>query len=210
MNNPSHLIEEDDIEIRNKMTLQSSDSDLGYYSSTLAINLYELPNGSYTIVFELHWPYDDFDSYTVSLDGRSILESIHDLFNDKFNNYSRLTMQFTKAANISSNPLYVDIEVKMKTGVSYPPKLQTYMVCYGVKEYQTYVPTNVYNSLWTISDLLLKDGSEPMEGNLNLGNNNITNLKDPGPTNSNYAATVNFVNKTISNNNSTMVTNYQK
>ena len=53
-------------------------------------------------------------------------------------------------------------------------------------------------------------GNRSMQGNLNMGKNFINNLKDPGPTNSNFAATVNFVNNTISNNNSTIVTNYQK
>jgi len=37
-----------------------------------------------------------------------------------------------------------------------------------------------------------------------MGKNFITNVEDPGPTNSNYAATVNFVNKTVSDNNTTI------
>jgi len=39
---------------------------------------------------------------------------------------------------------------------------------------------------------------------IDMGKNFITNLKDPGPTNSNHAATVNFVNKTVSDNNITI------
>ena len=39
---------------------------------------------------------------------------------------------------------------------------------------------------------------------INMGENFINNLKDPGPTNSNYATTVNFVNKTVSDNNTTI------
>ena len=50
----------------------------------------------------------------------------------------------------------------------------------------------------------------PMEDDIDMGNNFITNIKDPQPLNSQYAATVNFVNKTVSDNNSTIVTNYQK
>ena len=61
MNNPSHLIEEDDIEFGNLITFQSSphsinekaidtklifDAAHGYYSSRASINLYVLPNGS--------------------------------------------------------------------------------------------------------------------------------------------------------------------
>ena len=64
MNNPSHLIEEDDIEFGNLITFQSSphsinkkvidtklifDAGHGYYSPRASINLYVLPNGSYTM-----------------------------------------------------------------------------------------------------------------------------------------------------------------
>ena len=47
------------------------------------------------------------------------------------------------------------------------------------------------------SDLLKLDGSRVMTGNLQMGDNFITGLKDPNPSDSDYAASVNFVNKTI-------------
>ena len=56
------------------------------------------------------------------------------------------------------------------------------------------------------SDLLKLDGSRAMTGNLQMGDNFITNVKDPLPSNSHYAATVNFVNKTVSDNNTTIST----
>ena len=49
-----------------------------------------------------------------------------------------------------------------------------------------------------------------MESPINMGKNSITNVKDPLPSNSNYAATVNFVNRTVTDNNATMTTNYEK
>ena len=51
------------------------------------------------------------------------------------------------------------------------------------------------------SGLLPLDGSKAMTGDLNINNNEIKNLKDPKPSDSNHAASVNFVNKTISDNN---------
>ena len=140
MNNPSHLIEEDDIEFGNLITFQSSphsinkkvidtklifDAGHGYYSSRASINLYVLPNGSYTMAFELIWSSDDVDHDTVSLNGISAVETIHDISNKTFNNYSRLIMQFSKSTDTAPNHLYVDIVIKMKSGKSYPPKLQT-------------------------------------------------------------------------------------
>ena len=56
------------------------------------------------------------------------------------------------------------------------------------------------------SDLLKLDGSRAMTGNLQMGDNFITNVKDPLPSNSHYAATVNCVNKTVSDNNATIST----
>ena len=49
-----------------------------------------------------------------------------------------------------------------------------------------------------------KDGSDPMGGNLDMNENNIIRLKDPLPSNSQYAANVNYVNKTVSDNNATI------
>ena len=46
----------------------------------------------------------------------------------------------------------------------------------------------------------------PMQDPIDMGNNIITNIKDPQPLNSQYAATVNFVNKTVSDNNTTIST----
>ena len=48
------------------------------------------------------------------------------------------------------------------------------------------------------------DGSDPMGGNLDMNGNNIIRLKDPLPSNSQYAASVNFVNKTISDSNANL------
>ena len=54
--------------------------------------------------------------------------------------------------------------------------------------------------------LLPKDGSESMEGNLSMTDsrgtkNYITGLKDPQPSDSSYAASVNFVNNTVNGSN---------
>ena len=55
-------------------------------------------------------------------------------------------------------------------------------------------------------DLLPKDGSEPMGGNLSMTDSRgtkhyITGLKDPQPSDSSYAASVNFVNNTVNGSN---------
>ena len=47
---------------------------------------------------------------------------------------------------------------------------------------------------------------DPMQDNINMGNHFITNIKDPQVSDNTYAATVNFVNKTVSDNNTTINT----
>ncbi|PFX11682.1 hypothetical protein AWC38_SpisGene24497, partial [Stylophora pistillata] len=59
------------------------------------------------------------------------------------------------------------------------------------------------------SKVLLLDGTRAMTGNLNMNSKSITNLKDPQPEESLNVSTVNYVNKTISDNNAFMKTNYE-
>ena len=188
MNNPSHLIEEDDIEFGDLITFQSSphsinkmaidtklifDADHGYYSSKLSINLFVLPNGSYTMAFELIWSSDDIDRDTVSLNGISAVETIHDISNKTFHNYSRLILQFTKSINTAPNHLYIDIHIKIKTGKLYPPKLQTYMVCYGVRGLQSDVSSQVYDALWGVDN-----GVVTFNESIDMNGNKITGVAD--------------------------------
>ena len=51
---------------------------------------------------------------------------------------------------------------------------------------------------------LNRKSTQKMEANLDMGDNNIINLKDPLPSNSQYAASVNFVNKSISDSNANL------
>jgi len=54
------------------------------------------------------------------------------------------------------------------------------------------------------SDALNRKNPDPMQSTINMGSNLITNVKDPLPSNSQYAVTINFVNKTVSDNNTTI------
>ena len=54
------------------------------------------------------------------------------------------------------------------------------------------------------TDVLKIDGSKAMAGDINMANNSIINLKEPGASDSNHAASVKFVN-TIVNNSNTII-----
>ena len=108
----------------------------------------------------------------LSLNGISAVETIHNVSNKVFDNYSKLIIQFSKYQDTAPNYLYVDIVIKMKTGKLYPPKLQTYMVCYCIKGLQTDVPSNDYDAFWSIDNNKVTF-NEP----INMGNNAIVGLK---------------------------------
>ena len=55
------------------------------------------------------------------------------------------------------------------------------------------------------TDVLKTDGSKAMNGNLDMANNSIINLKEPGASDSNHAASVKFVNTIINNSESSMI-----
>ena len=153
----SQLSEENDVELGdvkkynssphqiNKNTIEMNlllDSSKGYYSSRIGINLYPLYNDDYTLCFELMWPSSDVES--IFLNGVSSVETVHNvkiktLLSRK---YSRLICQFTKSRNAYNNYLFIDIEIKLNAGVSYPSKFQTYFVIYGVASLQLYFTEN--------------------------------------------------------------------
>ena len=125
------------------------------------------------MVFELIWTSNDVDIDDFYLNGVSAVETIHNLSNKTFNKYSRLVIQFTKSTNTSPNHLYIDIKVKMKSGISYPNELQTYMVCYGIKGLQSDVPSNVYDALWSVNN-----SKVTFNETIDMGNNKITGVAD--------------------------------
>ena len=55
------------------------------------------------------------------------------------------------------------------------------------------------------TDVLKIDGSKAMTGALDMGNHNIINLKEPGASDSNHAASVKFVNTIFNNSESGMI-----
>ena len=55
------------------------------------------------------------------------------------------------------------------------------------------------------TDVLKIDGSKAMAGDINMANNSIINLKEPGASDSNHAASVKFVNTIVNNSESGMI-----
>ena len=194
----SQLSEENDVELGdikkynlsphqiNKNTIDMNlllDTSKGYYSSRIGVNLYPLSNDDYTLCFELMWPSSDVES--IFLNGVSSVETVHNvkkktLFSRK---YSRLICQFTKSQNAYNNYLFIDIEIKLNAGVSYPSKFQTYFVIYGVVSLQSDINPGLYDALYFIENGFVYFNKEiDMQGNKIVGlGDNINN--DSGAVN---------------------------
>ena len=187
----SQLSEENDVELGdvkkynsfphqiNKNTIEMNlllDSSKGYYSSRIGINLYPLYNDDYTLCFELMWSSIDVES--IFLNGVSSVETVHNVKKKTLlsRKYSRLICQFTKSQNAYNNYLFIDIEIKLNAGVSYPSKFQTYFIIYGVESLQSDVDPGIYDALYFIENGFVYFNEEiNMQGNKIVGLGDNTN-----------------------------------
>ncbi|KAL9955875.1 hypothetical protein ACROYT_G037268 [Oculina patagonica] len=127
------------------------DSNKGYYSSRLGINVYSLPINRYTMVFELFFPAE-IDHDSLDIDIVSSIDNIDKSTTRVYDGYSRTIAQINKYQQHPNNYLYVDIVLKMKSGNVYVPKLQTYIVIYGIKGYQSNVDPRIYDQLYYVEN----------------------------------------------------------
>ena len=194
----SQLTEENDVKLGdvkkynssphqiNKNTIEMNlllDSSKGYYSSRIGINLYPLYNDDYTLCFELMWPSSDVES--IFLNGVSSIETVHNVKKKTLlsRKYSRLICQFTKSQNAYNNYLFIDIEIKLNAGVSYPSKFQTYFIIYGVTSLQLDVDPGIYDALYFTENGFVYFNEEiDMQGNKIVGLGDNTN-DDSGAVN---------------------------
>ena len=182
----NHLTEEDDIQFGNMVTLNSSphsinknvidtklkfDDGHGDYSSRLGINVFVLPLGSYTMAFELIWTSNSVDTNSITLGYAVDNVTVHNMSYKVSSQYARMIIQFIKYGNSDPDHIYVDILIKMKTGSLYPPILQTFMVCYGIKGLHTDIPLSVYDAIWGFDN-----GKVTFNETIDMNNKDITGV----------------------------------
>ena len=198
MNDPkSQISDENDVELGDTITFNNSphkinknvidmklllDNSKGYYSSRIGFNLFLLSNSDYTCCIEIMWLNDNIDPDSISIDGSSSIESIHNINRKTFKKekYVRLICQFTKSQNIGNNYLYIDMIFKMKSGSSYDQKLQAYLIIYGIYGNQPNIEPSIYDQIYYIvNDEIF------FNNNINMNRKQINNLKEA--TNHNQA-----------------------
>ena len=128
---------------------------IGYYSSRLGINMYTLPNGEYSLVYELYYP-NTIDSNTVQISAVSSVETVSKVTTNVFSNYTRSIIHLHKYNNIAPNRLMIDMVLKNKAGVSYVNELTIFVIVYGVSGYVNNVDTSVWDKLFEVTNNTIK------------------------------------------------------
>ena len=170
------------------------------YNGRLSIDLRYLPTGTYTMVFEMKFfPQIDHDKVSVNATSSSLNQVSTKTRVIKFDyGYSRSIINFNKSfTNPGIDDLDIDLHLSLKDTVSpKPDKTSINVIVYGVKGTHSDIPIQTWDKLYDINNGTLK-----FEIPINMNGKAITNLKDPQPSDASYAASVNFVNKTVNGSN---------
>ena len=103
-------------------------SDKGYYSSCAGLDMYEIPTGEYSSVFELYFPSVSIDFKLVVILATSIVETISKASTNKFTDHAISLGHMHKYNNTTPDYLMIDLVLKNKAGVSYTQNLNIYLV----------------------------------------------------------------------------------
>ena len=163
-NKDYHKINKETYEMQ--LVLDSS----GYYSSRLGINMYILPNGEYSLVYELYYP-NTIDSSTVQISAVSSVETVSKVTTNVFNNHTRSIIHLHKYNNVAHNRLMIDMVLKNKAGVSYANKLTIFVIVYGVSGYVNNVNTSVWDRLFEVINNVIK-----VESTIDMNKHDIKNV----------------------------------
>ena len=163
-NKDYHKINKETYEMQ--LVLDSS----GYYSSRLGINMYTLPNGEYSLVYELYFP-NSIDSSTVQISAVSAVETVSKVTTNVFNNHTRSIIHLHKYNNVAPNRLMIDMVLKNKAGVSYANKLTIFVIVYGVYGYVNNVNTSVWDRLFEVINNVIK-----VESTIDVNKHDIKNV----------------------------------
>ena len=176
----------------------------GYYSSRLGINMYILPNGEYSLVYELYYP-NTIDSSTVQISAVSSVETVSKVTTNVFNNHTRSIIHLHKYNNVAPNRLMIDMVLKNKAGISYANELTIFVIVYGVSGYVNNVHTSVWDRLFEVTNNSIKfEAPIDMNGhNIDMKNGQIKGLEDGNENND--SVNVKQLNEMESN-----ITNYVK
>lgn len=149
------------------------DSDIGYYSTRLSVNVVYLPIGYYTIVFEMYFS-NKIDPDKITLNASSGTLSVSKISTKNSADHTRSVINFYKAIIYpSDDELDIDIALKNRAGQSYEADTQIFVVVYGVAGTQNDVDVRLWDRNFYIDDKRIH-----FEAPIDMVNKNIENVND--------------------------------
>ena len=149
-----------------EITLQK-DAGTNDYRSRMGFNLYPLPLGTYTIIFEYYFP----ENTNIQLSCQSTTAYVHKQIQKDFTDYSKLLVQINN--NSKTTPDYLFFTIHGTAVVNNP---EGYIIVYGVKDWSDSVDSSVYDDEFYVQMFKYENGDMQMQTNINVNNHKITNL----------------------------------
>ena len=155
---------------KNKKAFQitlTKDVGTNDYRSRMGFNLYPLPLGTYTIIFEYYFP----ENTNIQLSCQSTTAYVHKQIQKDFTDYSKLLVQINN--NSKTTPDYLFFTIHGTAVVNNP---EGYIIVYGVKDWSDSVDSSVYDDAFYVQMFEYKNGDMQMQTDININNHKITNL----------------------------------
>ena len=133
----------------------------------MGFNLFPLPLGIYTMIFEYYFP----ENTNIQLSCQVTTAYIHKQVQKDFTDYSKLLVQINN--NSKTTPDYIYFTIHGTAVVSNP---EGYIIVYGVKDWSDSVKSDVYDSDYYQTIFKYKNGDMQMQTNIDLNNHKIKNV----------------------------------
>ena len=159
---------------KNKKAFQvtlTKDVGTNDYRSRMGFNLYPLPLGTYTIIFEYYFP----ENTNIQLSCQSTTAYVHKQIQKDFTDYSKLLVQINN--NSKTTPDYIFFTIHGTAVVSNP---EGYIIVYGVKDWSDSVDSSVYDDAFYVQMFEYKNGDMQMQTDIDMNTHKIKN--NPLPT----------------------------
>ena len=152
-----------------EITLQK-DVGTNDYRSRMGFNLYPLPLGTYTIIFEYYFP----ENTNIQLSCQSTTAYVHKQIQKDFTDYSKLLVQINN--NSKTTPDYLFFTIHGTAVVSNP---EGYIIVYGVKDWSDSVDSSVYDDAFYVQMFEYKNGDMQMQTDIDMNTHKIKNISPP-------------------------------
>ena len=158
---------------KNKKAFQitlTKDVGTNDYRSRMGFNLYPLPLGRYTIIFEYYFP----ENTNIQLSCQSTTAYVHKQIQKDFTDYSKLLVQINNNSKTTLDYLFFTIH-----GTAVVSNPEGYIIVYGVKDWSDSVDSSVYDDAFYVQMFEYKNGDMQMQTDIDMNTHKIKNISPP-------------------------------